>query len=484
MTERKLKRVVRYASIDSEYIQRRQLRKGANWVLLWGLGVGAVISGEFSGWNVGLATGGFWGLLVATILMAVMYLCLVYSIAELSSALPYAGGFYSFTRYAYGAFMGFIAGVVEAIEYVLTPAVIVYFLGSYLSTTLPAIPQPLWWVVFYALFVYINTLGVKTTLKVGLITTLIAIALLVIFCLAVLFSGKFEPNMLSTSTIPMGSGIFKALPYAIWFYLAIEQIPLAAEEAENVVKDVPKSLTTGIYTLLGLSILILIFNSAIPLEISTESGEILKGATAVGASGAPLADGFKLIFGSGFLSDSFIFLCIFGLIASFHCIIYAYSRVLFAMSRAGYLPAWISVTNENGSPARALILGAVIGLGCTFLISIVANNANLGPALLNMAVAGAVISYGIVLSSYIELKLNRRNLPRPYESPLGLPGAFVGIILAVVALLACFANPDYRLAVLLVIGFIVMAIAYFWLFRRDSLIAEAPEEQIALNQEN
>lgn len=484
MTQRKLKSIVRYASIDGDYLQRRQLRKGANWTLLWGLGVGAVISGEFSGWNVGLATGGFWGLFIATILMATMYLCLVYSIAELSAALPYAGGFYSFARYAYNPFMGFIAGVVEAIEYVLTPAVIVYFIGSYLSTILPLIPQPIWWIVFYAIFVYINTLGVKTTLKVGLITTLIAIAVLLIFCLAVLLSGKFDPNMLFTASAAVGSGIFKALPYAIWFYLAIEQIPLAAEEAENVVKDVPKSLTTGIYTLLALSMVVLIFNSGIPLEMATKSGEILTGAAAVGISGAPLADGFKLIFGEGIIANLFIFLCLFGLIASFHCIIYAYGRVLFAMSRAGYLPTWISVTNDNGSPARALILGGAVGLGCTFLISIVANNANLGPALLNMAVAGAVISYAIVLSSYIQLKLNRRNLPRPYKSPLGLPGAFIGIVLAVIAFLACFANPDYRLAVFLVVGFIGVSIAYFWFFRREGLIAEAPEEQIALISEN
>ncbi len=483
MAERKLKGIVRYASIDGEYLQKRQLRKAANWTLLWGLGVGAVISGEFSGWNVGLASGGFWGLFIATVLMATMYLCLVYSIAELSAALPYAGGFYSFARYAYNPFMGYIAGVVEAIEYVLTPAVIVYFIGAYLSTILPMIPQPIWWIVFYALFVYINTLGVKTTLKVGLITTLVAIATLLIFCFGIVFSGKFNPSMMFTSTVPIGSGIFKALPYAIWFYLAIEQIPLAAEEAENVVRDVPKSLTNGIYTLLGLSFLILIFNSGIPLEVTTKTGEIVKDAAAVGLSSAPLADGFSLIFGKGIITDIFTFLCLFGLIASFHCIIYAYGRVLFAMSRAGYLPPWISVTNDNGSPARALILGGVVGLGCTFLISMVANNANLGPALLNMAVAGAVISYTIVLCSYIQLKLNRRNLPRPYQSPLGLPGAFVGIILAVIALLACFADPNYRLAVFFVIGFIGVAIAYFWLFRREGLIAEAPEEQIALTQE-
>jgi len=83
---------VRYEDVDHAYLEKRRLRRSAGWVLLWALGVGAVISGEFSGWNLGLASGGFWGLAIASVLMAIMYLCMVFSIAELSSALPHAGG--------------------------------------------------------------------------------------------------------------------------------------------------------------------------------------------------------------------------------------------------------------------------------------------------------------------------------------------------------------------------------------------------------
>jgi ethanolamine permease len=104
------------------------------------LGVGAVISGDFFGWNFGLAAGGFWGLTIATFLMAIMYLCMVYSIAELSTALPHAGGFYSFTRNAFGPWGGFIVGVTDLIEYVITPAVIVVGIGGYLNALIPSVP--------------------------------------------------------------------------------------------------------------------------------------------------------------------------------------------------------------------------------------------------------------------------------------------------------------------------------------------------------
>jgi ethanolamine permease len=62
MAQKKKLNLVRYEDVDSQYLKRRQLSRGAGWVLLWALGVGAVISGEFSGWNLGLLSGGFWGL--------------------------------------------------------------------------------------------------------------------------------------------------------------------------------------------------------------------------------------------------------------------------------------------------------------------------------------------------------------------------------------------------------------------------------------
>ncbi|WP_254721679.1 amino acid permease [Kovacikia minuta] len=130
--------IVQYEDVGDDYLDKRQLRRSAGWVLLWALGVGAVISGDFSGWNLGLAAGGFGGLAIGTFLMAAMYVCMVYSIAELSAALPHAGGFYSFTRSAFGPFGGFICGVTDTIEYVVTPAVVVFFIGSYMNTLLPS----------------------------------------------------------------------------------------------------------------------------------------------------------------------------------------------------------------------------------------------------------------------------------------------------------------------------------------------------------
>ena len=125
---------VTYRSAEEGYFEERGLTRFAGVWSLWALGVGAVISGDFFGWNYGLLSGGFGGLLLATAVVAVMYVGLCFSIAELSPALPHTGGAYSFGRTAFGPWGGFLTGLAESIEYVLTPAVIVVGIGGYSSS--------------------------------------------------------------------------------------------------------------------------------------------------------------------------------------------------------------------------------------------------------------------------------------------------------------------------------------------------------------
>ncbi|MBA21610.1 MAG: amino acid ABC transporter permease, partial [Planctomycetes bacterium] len=60
-----------YENVDGDYLEKRSLKKSAGWVLLWAIGAGAVISGDYGGLNIGLKSGGFGGLAIATVLMAI-----------------------------------------------------------------------------------------------------------------------------------------------------------------------------------------------------------------------------------------------------------------------------------------------------------------------------------------------------------------------------------------------------------------------------
>jgi ethanolamine permease len=160
---------ITYRQADQEYFDKRRLRRHAGVWSLWALGVAAVISGDFFGWNFGLAYG-FGGLLVATVVITVMYFGLCFSIAEMSPALPHTGGAYSFARSAMGPWGGFSTGVAETIEYVVTPAVVVVGIGAYMGTISEdlfsiTLSQPVWWLIFYAIFVGLNFVGVEASFR-------------------------------------------------------------------------------------------------------------------------------------------------------------------------------------------------------------------------------------------------------------------------------------------------------------------------------
>jgi ethanolamine permease len=481
-------KLVNYDNVEQQYLEKRQLKPSAGWILLWAMGVGAVISGDFFGWNLGLAKSGFGGLLVATGIMAVMYFCMVFTVAELSTALPHAGGFFSFTRNAFGPIGGFICGLTDVIEYVITPAVIVIGIGEYMNVLVfgegsnpPITVTILWWALAYGLFVLINIIGVSLSLRMGLVFAGLAACVLLVFYGGVWFNGSFDSTRLFDIAADPGNGpwfpkglqgIFVALPFAMWFYLAIEQLPLAAEESHDAAGDMPRALILGMVTLFIFSVLTLTLNTGVV------------GANDLATDEAPLASGFIKVFGVGDAARVLTLIALVGLIASFHAIVYAYGRVLFALSRAGYIPRFLSLTGKRRTPYVALIAGALIGFVCALVITLTKlgtdSNSHVGSALLNMAVFGAVISYACVMASFIKLRISNPHLARPYRSPLGIPGAVVGLLLSVVALIATLSDPLLLPAVVGVIIFLLLGMIYFFCYSRHHLVAQAPEEEVAL----
>jgi ethanolamine permease len=505
---------VTYREVGEEYFDQRKLRRHAGVWSLWALGVGAVISGDFYGWNFGLSTAGFGGLVIATIIIAVMYYGLCYSIAEMSPALPHTGGAYSFARSAMGPWGGFLTGLAENMEYVITPAVVVGAMGLLMQAlvvnlfdaggtiaadgSIANVPwwnsEPFWWAVFYLIFVGINVVGIEATMRFTVAITVLALGVLAIFYVSALVSGDFDPDLWfnipknwdgeTTSQLlangggpflPLGiSGIFKALPFAIWFYLAIEEIPLAAEESMDPRRDVPKGTIWGMHTLVLTGALILLLNSGVD-----------GGAGEIGISGTPLFDGFIGIFGEGFAAEILALFGLIGLIASFFTIIYAYGRNTYSLSRAGYFPKPLSITHgRRNTPHVALIAGAVAGYLVALLVWYLSRQggtaaAQVVAALLYMAVFGAVISYAMQCLSFIMLRVRLPNIDRPYRSKWGIPGAAIAGIIAVVSLVTMFTNDDYRPGLYGVAAYYLLGVIYFAIAGRHRLVL-SPEEEFAL----
>ena len=500
MSERKVGSVT-YQEVGEEYFKARGLRRHAGVWSLWALGVGAVISGDYYGWNFGLDVGGFGGLLVATAVIAVMYYGLCYSIAEMSPALPHTGGAYSFARSAMGPWGGFLTGLAENMEYVITPAVVVGAIGLLMQAIVVDLfdvvgdpwwnSEPFWWLLFYAVFVWVNIIGIEATMRFTIVITVLALAILGVFYVSSLVSGKFDTSLLFNIPdgggealaggggpfLPFGiSGVFKALPFAIWFYLAIEEVPLAAEESMDPKRDVPKGTIWGMHTLLIASILTLVLNSGVD-----------GGAAVIGVSGTPLFDGFRGVFGDGFAASILALFGVIGLVASFFTIIYAYGRNTYSLSRAGYFPKFLSVTHgERKTPHVALVAGAIVGYAVIMLVWYLQRQGGEGAAqvvaaVLNMAVFAAVISYSLQCLSFILLRRNLPNIIRPFRSPWGVPGAAIAGIIAVVALVSIFLNEAYRPGVYGVAIYYVLGVLYFAIAGRHRLVL-SPEEEFALTK--
>jgi ethanolamine permease len=480
-TERKVGSVT-YRDVDQGYFDQRGLKRHAGVWMLWALGVAAVISGDFSGWNFGLDVGGFGGLLIATIVITIMYIGLCYSISEMSPALPHTGGAYSFARSSMGPWGGFITGVAENIEYVVTPVVVVYFASIYAQSVFNdlfgfELGLPWWWLIFYAIFVGLNIIGIEATMRFSVVIAVISLAVLAVFF--VLAIPNFDASLLTnivadeggTSFLPFGvAGIFAALPFAIWFYLAIEELPLAAEESMDPKRDVPRGTMWGLWTLVITGMGVLFLNTGVG-----------GGAEGIRTSGEPLLDGFREVLGSDTSAAILGLFALTGLIASFHTIIYAYGRNIYSLSRAGYFPHWMSVTHgKRKTPYVALLLGGAVGLGLAFLLDS-QYEGTAGAALLSMAVFGAVISYFMQMLSFIRLRRNMPNISRPYRSPVGVFGAAVAGLIALVSLVALFLNDAYRPGVYGVAIWFVLALLYFALSGRNKLVL-SPEEEFAMTR--
>jgi ethanolamine permease len=359
--------------------------------------------------------------------------------------------------------------------------VIVVGIGGYLGAVFetPTAAAPLWWLGAYALFVGLNIRGVELTFRIAILTTAAALAVLLVFYALALPNFSWEmaltvpPDPGESRFLPRGlRGIFWALPFAMWFFLAVEELPLAAEEARDPVRDLPRALGWTLATITATGFLMLFANAGLS-----------PGAAEVGVSDDPLFLGFRTIFGEAIEARALALIAVAGLIASFHSIIYAYGRNIYALSRAGYFPHWLSRTHgENRTPHVALIVGA--GLGFVVALTIQYSETlfgavPIGAVLLNMAVFGALVSYLLQMAAFLSLRARFPDLERPHRSLLGRGGAFVALVLSGLTLVALFLNPEYRVGVWGCAVWYAQGIAYFAIRGRHQLVL-SPEEVAAV----
>lgn len=194
------------------------------------------------------------------------------------------------------------------------------------------------------------------------------------------------------------------------------------------------------------------------------------GAQFMGGSTAPLVQALEVVGQSGravFLNWAGLF----GLVASFFSLVYAGSRQMFALSRAGYLPRSWALTGKRKTPVLVLLIQGIVGFGLAVLVQN-------GDTLINVAVFGACTSYALINLSHILLRRREPGMHRGYRTPGGTATTTIGLCLSCLALVSTFFVDV--VAACAVLALLVFGALYFWVWARHHLVANAPEEEFEL----
>ena len=428
--------------------QTEQLKRVLKPVHLWAIAVGLVISGEYFGWNLGWGVSGTIGFLIATLVITVMYITFIFSYTELTTAIPHAGGAFAYAYRAMGPFGGLVAGYATLIDFLFATPAIAAALGAYMHFLWPEVPVLTSALFFNVIFIGINVLGVKESATFSVIITIMAVAELLLFMGIV--SPHFKMSNYLSHPMPFGwSGVFAALPFAVWFYLAIEGVAMVAEEVKDPKRNIPKGYISGLATLVLLALGVMIFTGGIT------DWRKLSGLD------YPLPEAISIAIGkTSSFTKIFASIGLFGLIASFHGTILASSRQVFAMARSGYMPRFLSAVNHKfKTPHWALIAGGVI--------SFIALFTGTTGQIVVISVMGAVLMYMMSMISLFILRKKEPGLERPFASPYYPVFPAIALIISAVTLFAVIWF-NFMLSVYFFAGLIVI-IAIFMLMGKHKV---------------
>jgi ethanolamine permease len=431
-----------------------ELKRTLTPLMLWGLGVGYVISGMYFGWNLGLEKGGTLGLAVATFFIIIMYVTFTFSYCELAAAIPKAGGAFDYAKRALGPNWGFIVGMAQNIEFIFAPPAIAFAIGAYFNLFFPQIPIIYIAIFSYILFTGLNIYGVKAAAMFELFITIFAVGELL------LFAGITLPHVdmanLKQNALPNGwSGMFAAIPFAIWFFLGIEGVANVAEETIKPQRTILIGFGSAIATLVILCILTFVSSTG----VAGWEAIVYKADGTASDSPLPLALG-RVVGESNALYHLLIAIGLFGLVASFHGLILAAGRASFEFGRVNYAPSILGKVHPKfKTPANALILNMVIGIGALLT--------GRTAEIITISVFGAITLYIISMITLIVLRQKEPGLPRPFRVPLYPAFPLIALTIALGSLVAMLVYNQLLggIYVLLLLG----SFAIFKIFSNGSL---------------
>jgi APA family basic amino acid/polyamine antiporter len=371
------------------------------------------------------------------VVCGILSLLTMFSYAELGTAIPLAGGEYTFAKVAYGGFTSFLTGWFEWLSNMFYAALSAIGFAYVVSYLFPQINIPLTAVIVVIVFAIINLRGTKETATAETIITIIVLAILAIFVIGG-WSFVQGSQAAPPSASPIGIlGIFAATAYLFELYLGAEAVAAAQAEVKNPGRNIPLAIV------LSAVVLIALYTSVVSIAVGIVPPDVLSHQS------SPIAFVAEQALGPAGAVLITIGLAITGLAATNEAIL-AQSRVLYAMSRDGYLPKGLCKVHKRFcTPHVAIIAGAIFTVifAATGFVNFVVYAVNLG----------FIIGFSIVNLSVIKLRKIAPHLKRPFKAPLYPLTPIAGIAASI--FLALFIEPS-----VLILGFelcIVALLVYY-----------------------
>ena len=350
-------------------IKREILDKSISFRSYIAIGLGAIIG---IGWVIyagyWLRDGGPVGAMLAFILCGLFLLPVGKCYAELTAAIPVAGGEAAFTYKAFGPFVSFLTASALALSYIAITPFETIAIGALVEAMFPAlISEPLYQVGGYtvrvsnllpgivlgAFLILLNCRGARSS--TGFQTLVLAALALcaLVFISVALVKGDVAnlTPMFSTGGalwIAAPASIIPVLVVAPYFMAGFDAIPQAAEEAGVAMTPHRIGIAILLCIVLGAVFYALII---LALGMSSTPGQletILQDRDTM-----PTAEIFRLAFGYEWAAQLVLFAALLGLLTTLNGFYIASSRLLFALGRGGMLPHWFAkVDVRHGTPRQ------------------------------------------------------------------------------------------------------------------------------------
>jgi basic amino acid/polyamine antiporter, APA family len=382
------------------------------------------------------------------------------SVTELGTMLPRAGGWYVYSRRAFGGYAGFLVGCSDWMVQCTSMAYLAVAFGEFSRELHPALRGHVkaTAIAVLAVLALLNWLGLRAGSRTQELTSLVKVLALLAFvvaCFAISPSGGAAASAPASLPLPAGGlllAILVALQPIIVTYDGWYGAIYFTEEDEDPVRSLPRSSISGVVACIAVYLLI---NAALlyVLPMSRLAG-----------SQMPAADAALAVFGVHG-KELILIVSLVSAISTINAILLMTPRILFGMSRDGLLPRWVGSVNTGGTPTAALFLGMLAAMAM-----VLSGNFE---KLVAMSSFLFVVVYLSGFCALFMLRIREPNLPRPFKL-WGYPWTNLAVLLASAAFLAASIVGDLKDALFTLV---LIALSYpvylFLVMMRKRLPADA-----------